>query len=294
MRAELSAQATQATRLADAADVARADAERARDEAREGSEEYRVLASKATEASREAAAARAAAALSRELTHKTQTDVAAWIERERVAKDALADARVKHATAHQQYRDADEKLSETKECLRASQKKAGEMERAHRDGEEIRRRLSEELRRLRETAKVAYASWQTTAGQLEDTRRSLEREQENSIRMHQGSATRKLAQAQGAAAGVLALGDASRRNRQTPKSAPAARSEAHPRMLLGEAHGAPHAASRPMTIAGAPYAPEASVSVPGTGIPSLEMLMPTLAATAPSTPRVPNSVVEPE
>ena len=136
------------------------------------------------------AAARAAAALSRELTHKTQTDVAAWIERERVAKDALADARVKHATAHQQYRDADEKLSETKECLRASQKKAGEMERAHRDGEEIRRRLSEELRRLRETAKVAYASWQTTAGQLEDTRRSLEREQENSIRMHQGSATR--------------------------------------------------------------------------------------------------------
>jgi hypothetical protein len=294
MRAELSAQATQATRLADAADVARADAERARDEAREGSEEYRVLASKATEASREAAAARAAAALSREITQKTQTDVAAWIERERVAKDALADARVKHATAHQQYRDADEKLSETKECLRASQKKAGEMERAHRDGEEIRRRLSEELRRLRETAKVAYASWQTTAGQLEDTRRSLEREQENSIRMHQGSATRKLAQAQGAAAGVLALGDASRRNRQTPNSAPAARSEAHPRMLLGEAHGEPHAASRPMAIAGAPYAPEASVSGPGTGIPSLEMLMPTLAATAPSTPRAPNSVVEPE
>ena len=131
-----------------------------------------------------------------ELTHKTQTDVAAWIERERVAA-ALADARVKHATA-QQYRDADEKLSETKEFARVK-KKAGEMERAHRDGEEIRRRLSEELRRLRETAKVTHASWQTTAGQLEDTRRLLEREQENSIRMHQ-ERDQKLA-CSGAAAG---------------------------------------------------------------------------------------------
>ena len=276
MRAELSAQATQATRLADAADAARADAERARDEAREGSEEYRILASKATEASREAAAARAAAALSREMTQKTQTDVAAWIERERVAKDELADARVKHATVSQKFHDADEKLAETKEALRASQSKADAMERAHRDGEETRRRLADELRRTRETAKAAYASWRTTAGQLEDTRRSLEREQENSIRMHQGSATRKL-QLAGAAAGGLALGDQSRDSR----------------MLLGDralsdSNGA--RASKPMALAGPPE------GYPTQRLPSLETLMPTLArvAAAPSSPRAPSSVVEPE
>jgi hypothetical protein len=38
------------------------------------------------------------------------------------------------------------------------------------------------------------------------------------------------------------------------------------------------------------------MAIAGPSIPSLEMLMPTLAqtATAPSTPRAPNSVVEPE
>ena len=285
MRAELSAQATHATRLAAAADVARADAERARDEAREGSEEYRILASKATEAAREAAAAQAAAALSREISQKTQTDVAAWIERERIAKDELADARVKHATVSQQFKDADEKLTETREALSRTAKKSDEMERAHRDGEEIRRRLADELRRTRETAKAAYASWQQTAGQLEDTRRLLEREQENSIRMHQGSATRKL-QLAGAAAGGLALGDAF-----STKSRNVLEDGVHtPRMLLGagtdsDAVATVHDRSSKPTMA-----------IAGPQIPSLEMLMPTLAqtATAPSTPRAPNSVVEPE
>ena len=287
MRAELSAQATHATRLAAAADVARADAERARDEAREGSEEYRILASKATEAAREAAAAQAAAALSREISQKTQTDVAAWIERERIAKDELADARVKHATVSQQFKDADEKLTETREALSRTAKKSDEMERAHRDGEEIRRRLADELRRTRETAKAAYASWQQTAGQLEDTRRLLEREQENSIRMHQGSATRKL-QLAGAAAGGLALGDAF-----STKSRNVLEDGVHtPRMLLGAGTDSDAVA----TVHDRSSKRSSTMAIAGPQIPSLEMLMPTLAqtATAPSTPRAPNSVVEPE
>jgi chromosome segregation ATPase len=288
MRAELSAQATHATRLAAAADVARADAERARDEAREGSEEYRILASKATEAAREAAAAQAAAALSREISQKTQTDVAAWIERERIAKDELADARVKHATVSQQFKDADEKLTETKQALSRTAKKAEEMERAHRDGEEIRRRLADELRRTRETAKAAYASWQQTAGQLEDTRRVLEREQENSIRMHQGSATRKL-QLAGAAAGGLALGDAGQFSTKS-RNVLEDRVHTETRMLLGAGTDSASVAT------GHDRSSKPTMAIAGPTIPSLEMLMPTLAqtATAPSTPRAPNSVVEPE
>jgi hypothetical protein len=104
--------------------------------------------------------------------------------------------------------------------------------------------------------------------------------------MHQGSATRKL-QLAGAAAGGLALGDAfSTKSRNVLED----RVHTETRMLLGAGTDSASVAT------GHDRSSKPTMAIAGPSIPSLEMLMPTLAqtATAPSTPRAPNSVVEPE
>ena len=107
MRSELTGLSVQSQRNLDLAESARADAEKTRDDAREGSEEYHILAGKATEAAAEAAAAKAAEQMARELAGRTQTDVNEWIERERKA-------RVQNASSTQKFLAADEQLKETK------------------------------------------------------------------------------------------------------------------------------------------------------------------------------------
>ena len=134
MRSELTGLSVQSQRNLDLAESARADAEKTRDDAREGSEEYHILAGKATEAAAEAAAAKAAEQMARELAGRTQTDVNEWIERERKA-------RVQNASSTQKFLAADEQLKETKIELKTTTKKCAEIEKANRDGEELCRRL---------------------------------------------------------------------------------------------------------------------------------------------------------
>ena len=195
MRSELTGLSVQSQRNLDLAESARADAEKTRDDAREGSEEYHILAGKATEAAAEAAAAKAAEQMARELAGRTQTDVNEWIERERKA-------RVQNASSTQKFLAADEQLKETKIELKTTTKKCAEIEKANRDGEELCRRLTDELRQSKKVVKAAYISYQQTSLQLEDTKRVLEREQENSICMHQNSSQQKIYLANTAYAGL--------------------------------------------------------------------------------------------
>ena len=194
MRSELTGLSVQSQRNLDLAESARADAEKTRDDAREGSEEYHILAGKATEAAAEAAAAKAEQ-MARELAGRTQTDVNEWIERERKA-------RVQNASSTQKFLAADEQLKETKIELKTTTKKCAEIEKANRDGEELCRRLTDELRQSKKVVKAAYISYQQTSLQLEDTKRVLEREQENSICMHQNSSQQKIYLANTAYAGL--------------------------------------------------------------------------------------------
>ena len=287
MRAELTALAVHQERLANDADHARAEAERARASAKEGSDEYRAAVAAASAAEREAAAARAAEALARDINARSQTDVAEWIARERDAKEDLVELRVSHERLQQEFRDktanALEKLAAAERTLleerhksetrdKSNRDRIAHLERARVDAEHETRRLREALERQKQETYYLYTNYANVANQLEDAKTALEREQEESIRMHQGFAAQKmqLAGAAGAGGGVggLGLGYAG----PPPQSRPGC-----------GGFRAPAIASAPTT----------GVSTPA-GLPSLESLMPSLAEgkahqaaiAGPETPRV--------
>ena len=287
MRAELTALAVHQERLANDADHARAEAERARASAKEGSDEYRAAVAAASAAEREAAAARAAEALARDINARSQTDVAEWIARERDAKEDLVELRVSHERLQQEFRDktanALEKLAAAERTLleerhksetrdKSNRDRIAHLERARVDAEHETRRLREALERQKQETYYLYTNYANVANQLEDAKTALEREQEESIRMHQGFAAQKmqLAGAAGAGGGVGGLG-------------------------LGYAGPPPQ--SRPgcggFRAPAIAAAPSTGVSAPA-GLPSLESLMPSLAEgkahqaaiAGPETPRV--------
>ena len=76
------------------------------------------------------------------------------------------------------------------------------------DAEHETRRLREALERQKQETYHLYANYANVANQLEDAKTALEREQEESIRMHKGFAAQKmqLAGAAGAGGGVGGLG----------------------------------------------------------------------------------------
>ena len=290
MRAELTALAVHQERLAKDADHARAEAERARASAKEGSDEYRAAVAAASAAEREAAAARAAEALARDINARSQTDVAEWIARERDAKEDLVELRVSHERLQQEFRDktanALEKLAAAERTLLEERHKSetrdtsnrdriAQLERVRVDAEHETRRLREALERQKQETYHLYANYANVANQLEDAKTALEREQEESIRMHKGFAAQKmqLAGAAGAGGGVggLGLGYAG----APPQSRPG------------------YGGFRAPAIAARPTGSYTGTAAPA-GLPSLESLMPSLAEgkahhaaiAGPETPRV--------
>ena len=290
MRAELTALAVHQERLAKDADHARAEAERARASAKEGSDEYRTAVAAASAAEREAAAARAAEALARDINARSQTDVAEWIARERDAKEDLVELRVSHERLQQEFRDktanALEKLAAAERTLleerhksetrdKSNRDRIAQLERVRVDAEHETRRLREALERQKQETYYLYTNYANVANQLEDAKTALEREQEESIRMHKGFAAQKmqLAGAAGAGGGVggLGLGYAGAQ----PQSRPG------------------YGGFRAPAIAARPTKSYAGTAAPA-GLPSLESLMPSLAEgkahhaaiAGPETPRV--------
>lgn len=68
----------------------------ARGAAKEGSEEYKAAVAAMTIAERDAAAARAAEAMAREFSTRTQSDIADVVARESAAREDLTELRISH------------------------------------------------------------------------------------------------------------------------------------------------------------------------------------------------------
>jgi hypothetical protein len=222
-RSELSALALTQERLATAAECAREEAERDRAAAKEGTEEYRAAVERASAAERDAAAARAAEAMARDLSERTEGEVSEWIKRERDAKEELTEIRVAHERLQQEFRDktasaservarADRETAETRHKAETTEarhrEKIERLTRALQEKEHEARRLAEALDRQKQETYYLYTNYADVTNQLEDTKTRLEREQEESIRMHQGFAAQKmqLSGAAGAGGPVHGLG----------------------------------------------------------------------------------------
>ena len=217
LRAELQALAKHQERLADAADHAREEAERARGAAKEGSTEYKAAVAAMTIAERDAAAARAAEAMARDFTTRTQSDIKDVVARESAAREDLVELRISHERLQQEFRDktaaAVEKQSRAELVLmeerhrsemgqKASKDRIDGLERSGQEAAYNIRQLTESLERQKQETYYLYTNYTQVATQLEDTKVALEREQEDMMRMHQGLAQQKMAIAGAAGAGM--------------------------------------------------------------------------------------------
>ena len=161
--------------------------------------------------------------MARDLSERTEGEVSEWIKRERDAKEELTEIRVAHERLQQEFRDktasaservarADRETAETRHKAETTEarhrEKIERLTRALQEKEHEARRLAEALDRQKQETYYLYTNYADVTNQLEDTKTRLEREQEESIRMHQGFAAQKmqLSGAAGAGGPVHGLG----------------------------------------------------------------------------------------
>ena len=162
----------------------------------------------------DAAAARGAEALARETADKSRVALEESRARERAAREALADARVRlersQSEANESVAAAEEKAKATASALAQS---ASALKRARR-----RRRNSRRSSRTPTPTSTDYATpssaknrdyylytqYANCANQLEETKAALEREQEEAVRLHQSFAASKPALSSAAGSGAAA------------------------------------------------------------------------------------------
>ena len=190
----------------------RGEAERARSAVKEGADEWKEAMAACVAAERDAAAARAAESSARETSDKSRKELEESRARERTAREALADARVRlekyQSEARESAAAAAEKVSVTGSALEETRTRsskseaeatrlAAQLEDANADAE----RLTDAVERQKQETYYLYTQYANCANQLEETKAALEREQEEVVRLHQSFAASKLALSSAAGSG---------------------------------------------------------------------------------------------
>ena len=217
MNAELRAEADAAKKRAEALEKdlhrARGEAERARAAVKEGADEWKEAMAACTAAERDAAAARGAEALARETADKSRVALEESRARERAAREALADARVRlersQSEANESVAAAEEKakttalaLAQERERVEASEAEASKLAAKLEDADADVDRLRDAVERQKQETYYLYTQYANCANQLEETKAALEREQEEVVRLHQSFAASKLALSSAAGSGA--------------------------------------------------------------------------------------------
>jgi predicted phage tail protein len=158
--------------------------------AKEGSAEYKAAVSAMTAAERESSAARAAEAMARDFSTRTQSDITDVIKRESAAREDLTELRISHERLQQEFRDktasAVEKQSKAESVLmeerhksematKAARDRIGTLERASQEAAHNVRQLTESLERQKQETYYLYTNYAQVASQLEDTKTALGR-----------------------------------------------------------------------------------------------------------------------
>ena len=192
---------------------ARGEAERARAAVKEGADEWKEAMAACTAAERDAAAARGAEALARETADKSRVALEESRARERAAREALADARVRlerrQSVANESVAAAEEKaaapataLAQERERVVKSEAEALKLAAKLKDADAVVDELRDAVSRQKQETYYLYTQYANCANQLEETKAALEREQEEVVRLHQSFAASKLALSSAAGSGA--------------------------------------------------------------------------------------------